>query len=136
VILTGLGRSQLGKTASVNTLFDVWFLATTLGLSFCAVGLVATCPESQKGYQQQIDAYVKCFDDQRTRSYSSEYDSPYKQLVFQFAFGQNSYEAFSILELGWLGFHVAFCALRELRPGDGDALPPNPQSTSGERSSK
>jgi hypothetical protein len=129
VVLKGLGHSRLGTTASTNSFFDVWFLVMTFGLSFCAVGLVATCPESQAMYQRQIDAYVSSFDDNAAGGYLLQSDSDYKRLVFQFAFGQNSYEAFSILGLAWLSFHVAFCAVRELYSED--ALP-NAQWASGE----
>jgi hypothetical protein len=111
-----LAFKQIPPLVYKSFLFHGFFISTTLGIVLAFVGLVATSTESQMVCSSQIGEYVAAYNtsDSKATGYLKRYNSEYKRLVFQFAFGQTSHEAFFMLNTAWLGLAIAFFAVAEL----------------------
>jgi hypothetical protein len=109
-----LAFKQIPRVVYDSVTLHGFFISTTIGIVLAFVGLVATSPESQMVCSGQIDAYLTAYADSKTSGYLKRYNTDYKRLVFQFAFGQTAHEAFFILNTAWLGLAIAFFAVAEL----------------------
>jgi hypothetical protein len=105
---------ELPRIRYSSITFHGFFISTAVGLLIAGIAMVATSPESQKVCTGQIATYLHSHEDDKTADFLKRHDSDYDQLVYSFAFGQTSHEAFFILTTAWLGSVIAFFALVEL----------------------
>lgn len=94
--------------------FHVFLVTTIAGLFLVMIALFSTSTESQSVCAMQIKAYCATHDDGRTSGYLAKYNSEYKQLLYQFAFGQTAYEAYLIMGCSWAAVFIGFFAMKEL----------------------
>jgi hypothetical protein len=110
------GYKQLTDTKFNGPFFDIHFVSSFIGIISSAVALLMTSTESQKVCQIMIDAFKQNSTESAVLSYTQRYDSDWKKLYFEFAFGQKSYEAYFILMMAWIVAIVGFYGMRELSP--------------------
>lgn len=95
--------------------FSMYLISTIVGILLIAIALVLTCTESQSINSSKISNFAHSFPNSASATkYSSRYGSDYKRLLYAYAYGLNSYEAYLIIGITWLICFVAFFAISEL----------------------
>ena len=93
--------------------FSMYFISTVVGLLLVALALLMTTTESQRVFDQNISYYFQTHDNSITDKYQSTYSSNYQKIVYQYAYGQKSYEVYLIIGSAWLVCFVSFFAIYE-----------------------
>lgn len=102
------------QTLKYNTwTFSVYFISTAASLLFIALALLMTTTESQRVFDQNIGYYFNTHSNSITDKYQSTYSSNYQKVVYQYAYGQKSYEVYLIIGSAWLACFVSFFATYE-----------------------
>ncbi|KAK8882237.1 hypothetical protein M9Y10_044878 [Tritrichomonas musculus] len=94
-------------------IFSTYFISTAAGLLLVMIVLLMTTTESQRVYDQKIGSYYETHNNSITSNYHSSYSSDYQKIVYQYAYGQKSYEAYLIIGFAWIICFVAFFATHE-----------------------
>lgn len=95
--------------------FSMYIISTIIGILLIVIALVMTCTESQSINSSKISNYANAFPNSAsTNKYQSSFGSNYKKLLYAYAFGLNSYEAYLIIGIAWIMCFVAFFTIAEL----------------------
>lgn len=94
--------------------FNVFLTTTIVGIFLVIIAMVSTSTESQSICAMQIKTYCATHSDGRVTGYLNKYGSEYKQLLYQYAFGQTAYEGYLILGCSWIAAFIGFFAMKEL----------------------
>ena len=97
-----------------SVVFSIYFISTFLGLFFCCIALIMTSTETQGVDDLLIKNYLLSNSDSATESYYKSFSDAYKQTLYLFAFGQNSYEVYLILTALWFISIITFFMIYEL----------------------
>ena len=103
-----LSFRRLEKLNYETWIFSMYFISTIAGILFCALAMVMTTTESQRVCDNKISSYFQLVSDGRTDSYNSTYSTEYKRIVYQYSYGQSSYEAYLIVGFAWAICFVVF----------------------------
>lgn len=93
--------------------FSVYFISTTIGLLLVSLALLMTTTESQRVFDHKIGYYSRTHSNSITDKYQSSYSTDYQKIVYQYAYGQKSYEVYLIIGAAWLVCFVSFFATYE-----------------------
>ncbi|OHT04222.1 hypothetical protein TRFO_28331 [Tritrichomonas foetus] len=96
--------------------FSAFFVSTASGILLCAIAMLMTTTESQRVFDSRISTYYLYNSDSLTDSYDKSYSTDYKKIVYQYSYGQSSYEAYLIIGFAWVICFVAFFATYENYP--------------------
>ena len=114
-IFAFLAFRELPKINYGSIFFHVYLITTFIGILMCAIALVATTTESQGVCASLIDSYCATQNTTAVTSFLEKYNTPYKRLLYKYAFGQSGYEGYLITGCAWAVAVVTFFAVAELQ---------------------
>lgn len=108
-----LSFRQLNNLNYQSLLFSLYLIFTIVGFLLIVIALIMTTTESQRVFDIKISTYLGHHTDSKTQSYYKTYSTQYKQIVYQYAYGQKSYEAYLIIGAAWFIAFIAFLTTAE-----------------------
>lgn len=108
-----LSFRQLNNLNYQSLLFSLYLIFTIVGFLLIVIALIMTTTESQRVFDIKISTYLGHHTDSKTQSYYKTYSTQYKQIVYQYAYGQKSYEAYLIIGAAWFIAFIAFFTTAE-----------------------